>query len=64
MVQAAGGLGEFSICLQYGLMVETFFFFFFGAPLDSSGTWNSVSDIWSLQKWLHAGSASPQSHDK
>lgn len=22
-----------------------FFFFFFGAPLDSSGTWNSVSDI-------------------
>lgn len=41
-----------------------FFFFFFGAPLDSSGTWNSVSDTWSLQKWLHAGSASPQSHDK
>lgn len=28
MVQAAGGLGEFSICLQYGLMVETNFFCF------------------------------------
>jgi len=41
-----------------------FFFFFFGAPLDSSGTWNSVSDIWSLQKWLLSGIASTQIHDK